>query len=101
MTNRVVIDKAVTVRSATLYAAGFGEGGLPVSEAIAQRVLSLPMHPYLDAPTQDRIVAAVAAFLDALRKVHTVYAGANFELGERGLIVKPTRPHITRKADTL
>ncbi|MGE3303771.1 MAG: DegT/DnrJ/EryC1/StrS family aminotransferase [Hyphomonadaceae bacterium] len=39
-----------------------GEGGLPVSEAIAQRVLSLPMHPYLDAPTQDRIVAAVAAF---------------------------------------
>ena len=42
-----------------------------------------------------------AAFLDALRKVHTVYAGANFELGERGLIVKPTRPHITRKADTL
>ena len=41
------------------------------------------------------------AFLDALRKVHTVYAGANFELGERGLIVKPTRPHITRKADTL
>lgn len=42
-----------------------------------------------------------AAFLDALRKVHTVYAGANFKLGERGLIVKPTRPHITRKADTL
>jgi len=41
------------------------------------------------------------AFLDALRKVHTVYAAANFELGERGLIVKPTRPHITRKADTL
>ena len=38
-----------------------------------------------------------AAFLDALRKVHTVYAAANFELGEHGLIVKPTRPHIARK----
>jgi len=27
-------------------------------------VLSLPMHPYLDAPTQDRIIAAVQAGLD-------------------------------------
>lgn len=33
--------------------------GLPVSEALAERVLSLPMHPYLDDGTQDRIVAAV------------------------------------------
>ena len=38
-----------------------------------------------------------AAFLDALRKVHTVYAGANFEVGQRGLIVKPTRTHIGRR----
>ncbi len=38
------------------------------------------------------------AFLDALRKVHTVYAAANFELGERGLIVKPTRPHVGRRS---
>ena len=34
-------------------------GGVPVSEYLAQRVLSLPMHPYLDEPTQDRIIAAV------------------------------------------
>ena len=33
--------------------------GLPVSEDLARRVVSLPMHPYLDAPTQERIVAAV------------------------------------------
>ncbi len=41
--------------------AGFpvGEGGLPVSERLAGEVLSLPMHPYLDAGTQDRIAAAV------------------------------------------
>ena len=34
-------------------------GGLPVSEDLATRVLSLPMHPYLDAATQDHIVAAL------------------------------------------
>lgn len=33
--------------------------GLPVSESLAERVLSLPMHPYLDEATQDRIVTAV------------------------------------------
>jgi dTDP-4-amino-4,6-dideoxygalactose transaminase len=35
-------------------------GGIPVSEALADRVLSLPMHAYLDEETQDRILAAVA-----------------------------------------
>ena len=34
-------------------------GGLPVSEELSGRVLSLPMHPYLDAATQDRIIAAL------------------------------------------
>ncbi len=36
-------------------------GGTPVSEALADRVLSLPMHPYLDQETQDRILALVAS----------------------------------------
>ena len=31
----------------------------PVSDALAKSVVSLPMHPYLDEPTQDRIIAAV------------------------------------------
>jgi dTDP-4-amino-4,6-dideoxygalactose transaminase len=35
------------------------EGGLPVSEQLAEEVISLPMHAYLDHPTQDRIIAAV------------------------------------------
>jgi dTDP-4-amino-4,6-dideoxygalactose transaminase len=35
------------------------EGGLAVSERLADEVISLPMHAYLDAPVQDRIVAAV------------------------------------------
>jgi UDP-2-acetamido-2-deoxy-ribo-hexuluronate aminotransferase len=37
--------------------------GLPVSERLASEVLSLPMHPYLDEGTQDRIVAALRAAL--------------------------------------
>ncbi len=36
-------------------------GGTPVSEALAERVLSLPMHPYLDHESQDRILAVVAS----------------------------------------
>ena len=37
--------------------------GLPVSERLAAEVLSLPMHPYLDAAAQDRIVTALAGAL--------------------------------------
>jgi len=36
-----------------------GEGGVGVSDRLAGEVISLPMHAYLDEPTQDRIVAAV------------------------------------------
>lgn len=35
------------------------DGGLPVTDAIVGQVISLPMHAYLDEPTQDRIVTAV------------------------------------------
>jgi dTDP-4-amino-4,6-dideoxygalactose transaminase len=34
-------------------------GGTPVSDQLSERVFSLPMHPYLDTATQDRIVEAV------------------------------------------
>jgi UDP-2-acetamido-2-deoxy-ribo-hexuluronate aminotransferase len=33
--------------------------GLPISEVMATRVLSLPMHPYLDPDIQARIIEAV------------------------------------------
>ena len=39
-----------------------GPGGLPVSEAKAEKVISLPMHPYLNPATQDRIIGAVREF---------------------------------------
>lgn len=43
------------------YAAGWEGVSFPVAERLAREVISLPMHAYLDAATQDRIVAAVRA----------------------------------------
>jgi dTDP-4-amino-4,6-dideoxygalactose transaminase len=37
--------------------------GLPVTDRLADEVLSLPMHAYLDEPAQDRVVAALRAAL--------------------------------------
>ena len=37
--------------------------GLPVSERLSEEVLSLPMHPYLEKPIQDRIIAALTEVL--------------------------------------
>jgi UDP-2-acetamido-2-deoxy-ribo-hexuluronate aminotransferase len=34
---------------------------LPVGDAVAERVISLPMHPYLDAASAGRVVAALAS----------------------------------------
>jgi dTDP-4-amino-4,6-dideoxygalactose transaminase len=39
------------------------EGGLPVTDMLAQEVISLPMHAYLDEATQQRIVAGVRGAL--------------------------------------
>jgi UDP-2-acetamido-2-deoxy-ribo-hexuluronate aminotransferase len=41
------------------------EARLPVSEALAERVISLPMYPDLTEEIQDRIVAALKSSLDA------------------------------------
>ncbi len=46
----------------TPYAHYSQPGGLPVSEAAARRVISLPMHADLDAATQARINEAVRGF---------------------------------------
>jgi dTDP-4-amino-4,6-dideoxygalactose transaminase len=35
------------------------DGGVPVSDRLAEEVLSLPMHAYLEPPVQDRIVECV------------------------------------------
>ena len=41
------------------------EGGAPVSERLADEVISLPMHAYLDQSVQDRIITAVRRALGA------------------------------------
>ncbi len=41
------------------YSAGWEGASFPVAERLAREVISLPMHPYLDAASQDRIAAAV------------------------------------------
>ena len=41
------------------------DGGLPVSEKISDDVISLPMHAYLDEPTQQRIITAVGRACNA------------------------------------
>jgi dTDP-4-amino-4,6-dideoxygalactose transaminase len=43
--------------------AGFpAPNGLPVTEAKAETVIALPMHPYMDEATQDVIIAAIKGF---------------------------------------
>ena len=37
----------------------FAANGLPVTERVKDHVCALPMHAYLDTPTQDQIVEAV------------------------------------------
>ena len=39
------------------------DNGIPVTDQLAEEVLSLPMHAYLDAPTQDRVIDAVRTAL--------------------------------------
>ena len=41
------------------------DGGVPVCEALSDDVISLPMHAYIDEPTQERIIAAVRSALSA------------------------------------
>ena len=41
------------------------DGGLPVSESLSCDVISLPMHAYLDQPTQERVIKAVRAALSS------------------------------------
>jgi dTDP-4-amino-4,6-dideoxygalactose transaminase len=41
------------------------EGGLAVSERLSEDVISLPMHAYLDEPTQERIIEAVRGAVSA------------------------------------
>src|SRR3981189_754359 len=41
------------------------DGGLPTCEKLSDDVISLPMHAYLDEPTQDRVIEAVRGALSS------------------------------------
>ncbi|QWG16989.1 DegT/DnrJ/EryC1/StrS family aminotransferase [Bradyrhizobium sediminis] len=41
------------------------DGGLPASERLSDDVISLPMHAYLDEPTQERVIRAVRGAVGA------------------------------------
>ena len=45
------------------YAAYPRPGGLPVTDAAAGKVISLPMHPYLESADQDRIISTVRNYV--------------------------------------
>lgn len=53
----------VPLHRQTPYAGYPQPGGLPVTEAAAERVLALPMHAYLEPAVQDRIVVAVRNYV--------------------------------------
>jgi UDP-2-acetamido-2-deoxy-ribo-hexuluronate aminotransferase len=46
---------------------GLGSGSFPLAEAAADRVISLPMHPYLTQADQDKVVASVRSAIGAVR----------------------------------
>ncbi|WP_193046537.1 DegT/DnrJ/EryC1/StrS family aminotransferase [Mycolicibacterium baixiangningiae] len=50
-------------------------GGLDVTETVAEQVLTLPLHPYMDKSTLDRVIEAVRAFFGAGDSVSTVFRG--------------------------
>ena len=49
----------IPIHKQAIYSVYPAPGGLPVTEAKAERVMSLPMHPYLTVDHQDQIIAAI------------------------------------------
>jgi dTDP-4-amino-4,6-dideoxygalactose transaminase len=39
------------------------DDGIPITEQLAEEVISLPMHAYLDTASQDRVIEVVRAAL--------------------------------------
>jgi len=45
---------------------GYAKGSLPVTEALAEEIFSLPMYPALSRDTQDEVIDALLKVLAAL-----------------------------------
>jgi dTDP-4-amino-4,6-dideoxygalactose transaminase len=55
----------IPIHQQAVYSGYPAPGGLPVTDALAGQVLSLPMHPYLAPDVQDQVIAAVRSFVRA------------------------------------
>jgi dTDP-4-amino-4,6-dideoxygalactose transaminase len=55
----------IPIHQQAVYSGYPAPGGLPVTDALAGQVLSLPMHPYLQSDAQDQVIAAVRGFFRA------------------------------------
>ena len=55
----------IPIHRQEVYAGYPQPSGLPVTEAAADHVISLPMHPYLTEDDQDLVIASVRAFVKA------------------------------------
>ncbi|MBA4013645.1 MAG: aminotransferase DegT [Phenylobacterium sp.] len=53
----------IPIHRQDVYSVYPAPGGLPVTDAKAKVVMSLPMHPYLTQDDQDRVIAAIRAYV--------------------------------------
>ena len=53
----------IPIHRQAIYSRYPAPGGLPVTDAAAEKVMSLPMHPYLTPDHQDQVIAAIRAFV--------------------------------------
>ena len=53
----------IPIHKQDVYSVYPAPGGLPVTEAKANVVMSLPMHPYLTPDHQDQVIAAIRAYV--------------------------------------
>lgn len=53
----------IPIHQQDVYSVYPAPGGLPVTDAAAKVVMSLPMHPYLSEDDQDKVIAAIRAFV--------------------------------------
>lgn len=53
----------IPIHQQEVYSIYPAPGGLPVTDAAAKVVMSLPMHPYLTEDDQDKVIAAIRAYV--------------------------------------
>ena len=53
----------IPIHRQEVYSGYPAPGGLPVTDAKAETVMSLPMHPYLTPDAQDQVIAAIRAYV--------------------------------------